>query len=213
MTLSLSHDVLRLTLRDPFLISRSDHGGGHAATTLAVELRDDRHPGIVGVGEGYPDSFYGETPETMAAVWPLLLKALGEPSLDDEQELADASRRVQEAIRWNGAAKCALDIALFDLAGKVGGAPVYELLGLSAEIPPTDFSLGIDEPEVVAQRAERVGAFPALKIKVGGPSDLATLRAVRRVYDKPLRVDANTGWTLDAAHEVMPALVDLGVEL
>jgi len=212
-SLSLRHEVLRLALRDPFLISRSDHGGGHAATTVVVELRDERHPGLVGLGEGYPDNFYGETPETMAAVWPLLLNALGDPSLGDREDLADASRRMQQAIRWNGAAKCALDIALFDLAGKVSGDPVHELLGLSAEIPPTDFSLGIDEPEVVAQRAERAGAFPALKIKVGGPSDLATLRAVRRVYDKPLRVDANTGWTLDSARAVIPALVDLGVEL
>jgi len=213
MTLSVSHEVLRLALRDPFLISRSDHGGGHAATTVVVELRDERHPGVVGVGEGYPDRFYGETPETMAAAWPLLLGALAEPALDDREAIADAALRMRGAIRWNGAAKCALDIALFDLAGKVSGTSVHGLLGLSAEIPPTDFSLGIDEPEVVAQRAERAGAFPALKIKVGGPSDLATLRAVRRVYDKPLRVDANTGWTLDAAREVVPALVDLGVEL
>src|SRR6185436_16641904 len=142
-SLSLRHEVLRLALRDPFLISRSDHGGGHAATTVVVELRDERHPGLVGLGEGYPDNFYGETPETMAAVWPLLLNALGDPSLGDREDLADASRRMQQAIRWNGAAKCALDVALFDLAGKVSGDPVHELLGLSAEIPPTAFSLGI----------------------------------------------------------------------
>jgi L-Ala-D/L-Glu epimerase len=213
MALTISHEVLRLGLRDPFLISRSDHGGGHAATTVVVELRDSRHPGIVGLGEGYPDRFYGENPATMAAVWPALLEALGEPDLVDGEALAGASLRMQGAIRWNGAAKCALDIALFDLAGKVRGAPVHELLGLSAEIPPTDFSLGIDAPEVVAQRAQRAGAFPALKIKVGGPRDIATLEAVRRVYDKPLRVDANTGWTLESARAVVPALVDLGVEL
>jgi L-alanine-DL-glutamate epimerase-like enolase superfamily enzyme len=55
--------------------------------------------------------------------------------------------------------------------------------------------------------------FPALKIKVGGESDLETLRAVRDVYDGPIRVDANTGWTLDGAIELLPALIDLGVEL
>jgi L-alanine-DL-glutamate epimerase-like enolase superfamily enzyme len=57
-------------LRDPFRIARAEHGGGHAVTTVIVELRDDRFPGIVGVGEGYPDRYYGETPETMAAVFP-----------------------------------------------------------------------------------------------------------------------------------------------
>ena len=55
--------------------------------------------------------------------------------------------------------------------------------------------------------------FPALKIKCGGPADIATLEAVRAVYDKPIRVDANTGWTPDVARQLLPALVDLGVEL
>ena len=91
--------------------------------------------------------------------------------------------------------------------------PVHRLIGLSDEIPPTDFTIGIDEPAVVAERAARAARFPALKIKVGGEADLETLRAVRGVYDGPIRVDANTGWTLDGAIELLPALVDLGVEL
>jgi L-alanine-DL-glutamate epimerase-like enolase superfamily enzyme len=91
--------------------------------------------------------------------------------------------------------------------------PVYQLLGLSTDIPPTDFTLGLDEPAVVAERARRAGAFPALKIKCGGPADLATLEAVRSVYDKPIRVDANTAWTPEIARQLLPALVDLGVEL
>ena len=66
MSLHFSHEVLRLALRDPFRIARSDHGGGHAITTVIVEIRDDRFPDVVGVGEGYPDRYYGETPETMA---------------------------------------------------------------------------------------------------------------------------------------------------
>ena len=113
----------------------------------------------------------------------------------------------------NGAAKCAIDVALHDLAGKVAGVPVYRLLGLSAEIPPTDFTIGLDEPAIVADRARRANAFPALKIKVGGPADLATLRAVREVYDGPIRVDANTGWTPAVAAGLLAELADLGVEL
>ena len=71
MTLSSTHEVLHLALRDPFRIARTDHDAdASAVTTVVVELRDDRFPGIVGVGEGYPDRFYGETPETMAAVFP-----------------------------------------------------------------------------------------------------------------------------------------------
>ncbi len=116
-------------------------------------------------------------------------------------------------IRGHGAARCAIDIALHDLIGKVTGQPVHVLRGLPAESPPTDFTIGIDEPEVVAERARRAADFPALKIKCGGPDDLATLRAVRAVFDGPIRVDANTGWTRSTAQTILPELVELGVEL
>jgi L-alanine-DL-glutamate epimerase-like enolase superfamily enzyme len=211
-TLSLEHEVLRLALRDPFLIARSDHDAGHAVTTVVVEVRDDRFPGVIGLGEGYPDRYYGETVETMAAVMPLLLGAVGEVEPTAEG-LRTATDRIAAAIRWNGGAKCAIDTALHDLVGKVTGQPVHRLLGLPATIPPTDFTLGLDEPSVVADRARRASGFPALKIKVGGTADLATLEAVRAVYDKPLRVDANTGWTPEVARSLLPAMVDLGVEL
>src|SRR4029079_12542099 len=73
--LSVRHEVLTLPLRDPFRIARSDHGAGTRITTVVIELHDDRLPDIVGLGEGYPDRFYGETPETMATVMPLPLEA------------------------------------------------------------------------------------------------------------------------------------------
>jgi len=212
VSLSLTHRVLQMPLRDPFRIARSEHGAGQFATTVIVELRDSRRPDLVGYGEGYPDKHYGETPDTMPAVWPLLLEAIGQPELDQEG-LGAASLRLAGAIRWNGAAKCALDIALHDLVGKATGRSVRDLLGLPGPIPPTDFTIGIDEPAIVAERARRASAFPALKIKVGGPADLETLRAVRGVYDKPIRVDANTGWTPDVARGLVDELVKLGVEL
>ena len=212
MSLHLRHEVLCLALRDPFRIARSGDDAGHRVTTVIVELEDDRHPGLVGYGEGYPDAFYGETPETMAAVFPRLLEGVGEPD-PSSAGLVSAAEAMDRAIRWNGAAKCALDSALLDLVGKAVGAPAYRLLGLSADGPPTDFTLGLDEPSVVAERARRASGFPALKIKCGGPADLATLRAVRAAYDKPLRVDANTGWTPEVAVALLPELIDLGVEL
>ncbi|HTK45542.1 MAG TPA: dipeptide epimerase [Patescibacteria group bacterium] len=211
-TLTLRHEVLRLELRDPFRIARSDHDAGHAATTVIVELRDERFPEVVGLGEGYPDRFYGETVDTMAAIFPSLLGAVGEVE-PSAAGLRAASDRLTGSIRWNGGAKCAIDSALHDLVGKVTGEPVHRLLGLSTDIPPTDFTLGLDEPAIVAERARRAAGFPALKIKVGGPADLATLEAVREVYAKPIRVDANTGWTPEMARSLLPALVSLGVEL
>jgi L-alanine-DL-glutamate epimerase-like enolase superfamily enzyme len=212
VALRLTHEVLRLPLRDPFRIARSDHDAGLAVTTVVVELRDDRFPGVVAIGEGYPDRFYGETAETMAVVLPVLVAAVGEVD-PSPAGLVAAGERMRAAIAHHGGAKCALDIALHDLVGKVTGRPVAELLGLPGPIPPTDFTLGLDEPAVVAERARRAGRFPALKIKCGGPSDLATLEAVRAVYDGPIRVDANTGWQPDDAAGLLPKLERLGVEL
>jgi len=219
VSLRLSQDVLHLGLRDPFRIARSEHGGGREVTTVIVELQDERFPGVVGVGEGYPDRFYGETPETMAVVMPMLLE-MARDFAEDLGETWSARQHLEylaanwiDTIRGHGAAKCALDIALHDFAGKVLGVPVHELLGLSANLPPTDFTIGIDEPEIVAERARRAADFPALKIKVGGPGDLATLEAVREVFDGPIRVDANTGWTPEDALAILPDLERLGVEL
>lgn len=219
MTLSLTHETLTLALKDPFVIARAEHGGGHHMTTVIVELRDERFPGIVGVGEGYPDRYYGETPETMAAVFPVLMAwtdTFGMGLTDAtwaRQHLEWLGATWAANLRGNGAAKCAVDIALHDFAGKVLGIPVHELIGLSSDIPPTDFTIGIDEPSIVAQRAARATDFPALKIKLGGPEDLATLRAVRGVFTGPIRVDANTGWTREDAERLLPELADLGVEL
>ena len=109
------------------------------------------------------------------------------------------------AIGHHGAAKCAIDIALHDLVGKRLGLPVRDLLGIDGEIPPTDFTLGIDEPAVVAERARRAADFPALKIKVGGPADVETRRArCAPVFGGPIRVDANTGWSPEEAAALLP---------
>ncbi len=222
MTFSLSLRTALLALRDPFVIARTPEGGGRHVTTVLAELRDDSDgpDGPVGIGEGYPDTYYGETPDTMATVAPLLLAAL-EPIADDLRGTAGDARAVLEdaeglmtaAIGHHSAVKCAIDIALHDLVGKRLGLPIGQLLGVTGEAPPTDFTLGIDTPEVVAQRARRAADYPALKIKVGGPADIATLEAVRAVYEGPIRVDANTGWTLGDAESMLDDLVRLGVEL
>jgi L-alanine-DL-glutamate epimerase-like enolase superfamily enzyme len=93
------------------------------------------------------------------------------------------------------------------------GIPLHELLGTPAVGQPTDFSIGIDEPALVAERAARMARFPALKIKLGGGRDMETLEAVRAVYGGPIRVDANTGWVPEEAARLLPELQRLGVEL
>ena len=189
---------------------------------MLVELRDeaDGPDGPFGLGEGYPGTYYGETPETMAAVAPRLLEALApvegglRGSLDDARAALEAADGLMHAaIGHHGAIKCAIDIALHDLVGRRLGLPVRAILDIPGEIPPTDFTLGIDEPAVVAGRARRAADFPALKVKVGGPADIATLEAVRAVFGGPIRVDANTGWTPEGAVALLPHLERLGVEL
>ncbi len=76
----------------------------------------------------------------------------------------------------------------------------------AGEIPPTDFTLGIDEPAVVAERARRASDFPASRSSSAGLADVETLEAVRAVYPGPIRVDANTGWTPDGALALLPEL-------
>jgi L-alanine-DL-glutamate epimerase-like enolase superfamily enzyme len=208
-------EVLELPFRDPFRIARKlpDHG----ATSVVGTIADD--VGVTGIGEGYPDPYYGETPATVEAVVPLLVDVVGEMgAMPDGLEaarawLVDASLAMDAALSHNGAAKCLVDIALHDLAGKRLGLALPELLGTPRELPPTDFTIGIDEPAVVAERAARAAHFPALKIKLGGPADLETLEAVRSVYDGPIRVDANTGWTPEVAEALLPECVRLRVEL
>ena len=222
MSLTLRLETLVLALRDPFRIARASHGEGRAVTTVLVELRDeaDGPDGPFGLGEGYPGTYYGETPETMAAVAPRLLEALApvegglRGSLDDARAALEAADGLMHAaIGHHGAIKCAIDIALHDLVGKRLGLPVRAILDVAGEIPPTDFTLGIDEPAVVAERARRAADFPALKVKVGGPADIETLEAVRAVFGGPIRVDANTGWTPEGAVALLPHLERLGVEL
>lgn len=214
MTLRLETTVLHMPFREPFRIARHEDAG--AAWSVAVQLELD---GMTGLGECFPVPYYGETVETTLAVLPLLREALHElgPLPSDQAAilawLEGASWAMSERLANHGGAKAGLDAALHDLAGKTLGLPAWQLIGTSDDLPPTDYSLGIDDPAVVAERARAVAHFPALKIKVGGAADLETLEAVREVYDGPLRVDANTGWQPEAAAALVPELARLGVEL
>ena len=228
-SLSLSAETLHLAFSDPFRIARALDA--QDTTNVIVEVRDsDLAPAPdgahrVGLGEGCPDAYFGETEATVHAVLPLLLEAATEgweaaraaATAGDVEgtrlALDGASDAMDDAIGHNGAAKCAIDTALRDLAARRLGIPLHVLEGMPALIPPTDFSVGIDEPEVVAGRAARAAAFPFLKVKVGGPRDLETLELVRAVFPGPIRVDANTAWQPEAGARLVPELIRLGVEL
>ncbi len=94
------------------------------------------------------------------------------------------------------AAMAAVDIAVCDWLGKKLGIPLYQYFGLDpADAPVTTFSIGIDTPEITRQKTREAAEFPVLKVKVGLKNDEETIDAIRSVTNKPLRVDANEGWT------------------
>jgi L-alanine-DL-glutamate epimerase-like enolase superfamily enzyme len=112
----------------------------------------------------------------------------------------------------SAAARCAIDLALHDALGKRLGQPVYRLFGLNpARAPETSYTISIDEPAVMAERA-RAAAMPILKIKLGAGNDEAILAAIRQVHTGPLRVDANAGWSRERAAAVIPQLAQFGLE-
>jgi L-alanine-DL-glutamate epimerase-like enolase superfamily enzyme len=167
---------------------------------VQVELE---HDGLVGRGEAAPVYYRGESTASATAY----LSSLDLP--DDPFALEDTLT----GPAGDAAGRSALDAALHDWVGRRLGVPVWRLLGLSRRAPVTSYTLGIDTLDGTRDRARRASSFRALKVKVGGADDVARLEAVRAESDAPLRVDANEGWTLEAARELVPELVSLGVEL
>ncbi|MFZ1793884.1 MAG: dipeptide epimerase, partial [Anaerolineae bacterium] len=157
-----------------------------------------------GVGEAPAVPYYGETQQGIIEY----LKSL--PNLGDDPFDMDAVLAKRPA--GSRAARAAIDVALHDLWGKKLGQPLYKLFGLNpARIPSTSFTIGLDEPEIMAEQAKSCG-YPILKIKLGGPKDEAVLAAIRKATDAKIRVDANAGWTRDGALEIIPKLVEYDLE-
>ena len=195
--------IVSLALAEEFAIARSSR------TTQELVQLELEHDGIVGEGEAAPIYYRDETAESAAE-----FLAEEAPTLvgDDPFALEEIGERVED-VDGQAAGKAALDAALHDWIGKRLELPVWRLLGLSASAPPTSYTIGIDTIERTHERARRAREFRSLKIKVGGPEDLARVEAVRAESDAPLRVDANEGWTLESARELVPPLMELGVEL
>jgi L-alanine-DL-glutamate epimerase-like enolase superfamily enzyme len=196
----LTWERLTLKLRNPFRLS---YGVDETRTSYWIRLADDE-----GWGEGTIPSYYHIPWEAILACW---------------QEAANQNRAVpddpQEFAAWipegPAPARCALEIALYDRAGRQKALPLYQLLGLPPPEPmPTSFTIAIASPQEMAELARSVPGYPVIKVKLGSDDDEARLRAIREARpDARLRVDANAGWTPDEAVRRLDALEPLGLEM
>ncbi|MFQ5437683.1 MAG: N-acetyl-D-Glu racemase DgcA [Paracoccaceae bacterium] len=194
MQISVTRDDFRLART--FTISR---GSRSEARVLTVRITEG---GVAGWGECVPYARYGETMESVRAQ----IEAL---------DLPITRARLQVALP-PGAARNAVDCALWDLEAKRARIPVWRLAGLpapGAEI--TAFTLSLEDPEEMQKQAAENRDRPLLKTKLGGgESDVARIEAVRRgAPEARIIVDANEGWTPGLYATLAPVLVELGVEM
>ena len=186
-------------LRGTFTISR---GAKTTADVVVVEIVEGD---AVGRGECVPYPRYGESPDGVVDLI---------EGVRHEVESGMTSAALQ-AVLNAGAARNALDSALWDLAAKKTGRSVWQLAGL---LPPrtltTAYTLSMDSPTAMGAAARAVATRPLLKLKLGGAGDLDRIRAVRENAPAArLIVDANEGWSPAALIGLAPALAEARVEL
>jgi len=184
---------INLDFITPFKIALGEARKGEG---IAVRIFTDM--GITGIGEGSPYWFItGETQSTcFEAAKAIASLLIGKNPLAIEQRLID----IDAFFVHNSTAKSAFDMALYDILARQAGLPLYALLGGEQREIVTDFTIGIEEPAVMAERAIRYleeGAC-SIKVKLGTNrvEDVQRVQAIRQVagMDISLRLDANQGW-------------------
>ena len=193
MTLTLTHDAFPLA--EVFTIAR---GSKTEARVLTVTVARD---GATGRGECVPYARYGESMDSVADQIATLPESVTRAALQD--------------LLPPGAARNAVDCALWDLDAKKAGKRVWQVAGLPAPGPlVTAYTLSLDTPDRMRAAAARNAARPVLKIKLGTADDMARLEAVRAgAPGATIIVDANEGWTADIYADLAPHLIRLGVAL
>jgi len=191
--IEVTHDVFRLA--QVFTISR---GSRTEAKVLTVRIA---RGGVTGWGECVPYARYDETLESVEAQIRSLPEGIDRLAL-------------QEALPA-GAARNAVDCALWDLEAKQAGCRVWELAGLPAPGPEvTAYTLSLDTPEAMQAQAAKHAHRPLLKIKLGTPDDMPRLEAVRAgAPEARIIVDANEGWSAEVYADLALHLLRLGVAL
>ena len=192
--MKLHWEPISLELRTTFRVA---HGASDVRNNVLVYLDD-------GVGEAAAVPYYDETQTGIIEY----LKSV--PELGDD--LFDMDAVLAKRPAGSRAARSAIDEAVHDLWGRKLGQPLYKLFGLNPNILPlTSFTIGMDEPEAMAEQAKESG-YPILKIKLGSDQDEARVKAIRGVTNAKLRVDANAGWSREQALQIIPRLAEYDLE-
>jgi len=211
MTLTTSFAWHDLPLETPFGISRATT---EVAGNVVVRLEDER--GRVGVGGAAPSAYYGEDRDTVESALPDLLAVVedvGDPH--ERQRVHERLVTTAGGPQASPGARAAVDVALHDLACKRLDVPLFRLLGLDAtRCPTSSFTVGLDDTDRMAERAESVAAkYGILKVKLGTDRDRNIVRAVRDAApDATIRVDANGAWDPAEAVRMTEFLADHDVE-
>lgn len=193
-----------LQFRHPFTISK---GTKTHQPTLIVELE---HFGIKGYGEAPAIAYYNIPVDKMIA------DLESKKTLVEKFAFTDPERYwhyLHHLFPQNNFLVCALDIAAWDIYGKMKNKKLYELWGGDiSKNPICDYTIGIDPVEKMVAKMKEL-PWPIYKIKVGTPDDMAIVKALRANTDAVLRVDANAAWDVQTALALIPELQKLGVEL
>ncbi|HEX4043837.1 MAG TPA: N-acetyl-D-Glu racemase DgcA [Xanthobacteraceae bacterium] len=198
--MELSVQIERWPLASAFTISR---GSKTEAVVVTVELCAG---GCRGRGECVPYARYAETPEAVVAAIETMRTALR----------GGLERAALQAAMPAGAARNALDCALWDLAARQAACPAYELAGVAVpRALTTAYTISLAAPAAMAEAAERAATRPLLKVKLGATEgDIARIAAVRRAAPRAeLIVDANEGWSETNLAQNLAACADAGVTL
>lgn len=194
-------EVENLPLRAPFRIS------GHTFTEVPVAVVTLHGKFGTGRGEAAGVYYLDDRPEQIVSTLEAYRGAI-ENGIDREQLLQ---------MLPVGGARNAVDCALWDLESRRARRPVWQKVGIDHLLPLiTTFTLGADEPELVAEAAGAMSPARALKLKLDGDIELdkERVRAVRAARpDVWLSVDANQGYSLETLQSMMPAFVDAGVRM
>lgn len=202
--MKLSYKKINLPFKFSFTIS-----GGRTKThqpSLIVSLSLGN---FTGYGEAPAISYYNISVEQMIADIEAKKKFIEKFALTEPERYW---HYLHHLLPQNPFLVCALDMACWDLFGKMKERPLYKLWNTTWEnIPMTDYTIGIDTIDKMVEKI-KAKPWPVYKIKVGTADDIKIITALRKHTNAILRVDANAGWSMDEALKKIPLLKSLGVE-